>query len=63
MLRYEVRHNEPLDKALRKFKRLCERAGILREAKRMRSFEKPSDKQRRERMKRLSKIRKASLPE
>lgn len=36
------RGDEPLDKALRRFKRVCARAGIMREARRKEFYEKPS---------------------
>lgn len=37
-----VRKNEPLESALRRFKKLCERDGILQELKRREYYEKPS---------------------
>ncbi len=38
----KVRENEPFDIALRRFKRACEKAGILSEARRRESYEKPT---------------------
>lgn len=38
----KVRENEPFDVALRRFKRSCEKAGILSEVRRRESFEKPT---------------------
>ena len=38
----KVRENEPFDVALRRFKRSCEKAGILSEIKKREHFEKPS---------------------
>lgn len=38
----KVRDNEPFDIALRRFKRACEKAGILAEAHRRESYEKPT---------------------
>ena len=43
----QLRDNEPLERALRRFKRLCERSGILGEVKRRRHHEKPSVKRKR----------------
>lgn len=42
----EVRrgNDEPLDSALRRFKRVCARAGVLREARKREFYEKPSVK-------------------
>ena len=43
----KVRDNEPLESALRRFKRKCEKSGILGEVKRRRHFEKPSERKKR----------------
>ncbi|MBC6428974.1 MAG: 30S ribosomal protein S21 [Cellvibrionales bacterium] len=37
-----VRDNEPFDLALRRFKRSCEKAGILAEVRRREFYEKPT---------------------
>ena len=37
-----VRENEPFDMALRRFKRSCEKAGILTEIRRREFYEKPT---------------------
>ena len=37
-----VRENEPFDVALRRFKRACEKAGILSEVRRREYYEKPT---------------------
>jgi small subunit ribosomal protein S21 len=41
-----VREGEPLEKALRRFKKKWERAGILRDVKKKSFYEKPSDTKR-----------------
>ena len=38
----KVRDNEPFDVALRRFKRSCEKAGILSEVRRREYYEKPT---------------------
>ena len=38
----KVRDNEPFDIALRRFKRSCEKAGVLAEVRRREFFEKPT---------------------
>ena len=43
----QVRDHEPLESALRRFKRKCERSGILSEVRRRRHFEKPSERKKR----------------
>ncbi|MGO0123488.1 30S ribosomal protein S21 [Desulfothermobacter acidiphilus] len=42
MAEVRVGKNESLDSALRRFKRLCQKAGILAEARRREYYEKPS---------------------
>lgn len=37
-----VRENEPFDFALRRFKRSCEKAGVLTESRRREFYEKPT---------------------
>ena len=37
-----VRENEPFDVALRRFKRSCEKAGVLSEVRRRQHYEKPT---------------------
>ena len=46
MPRVEVREHETLDKALRRFKRLLEREGILKALKAKKHYEKPSERKR-----------------
>ncbi len=48
MPRVEVRGDETLEKALRRFKRLLEREGILKALKARKHYEKPSERKRRE---------------
>jgi small subunit ribosomal protein S21 len=43
-----VRDNESFEQALRRFKRKCEKAGILSEVKRRRFYEKPSEQRKRQ---------------
>ena len=44
-----VRENEPFDVALRRFKRACEKAGILTEVRRREYYEKPTSVRKRKR--------------
>jgi small subunit ribosomal protein S21 len=37
-----VKENEPFDVALRRFKRSCEKAGVLSEVRRRQAYEKPT---------------------
>ncbi len=47
MSKVEVRPNEPLEKALRRFKKKIEREGILKTLKARKHYEKPSEIKRR----------------
>jgi small subunit ribosomal protein S21 len=63
-----VRDNESFEQALRRFKRKCEKAGILSEIKKRQYYEKPSVKRKRKlvqarkmMLRKLSQQRKAGL--
>ena len=62
MVEVEVRDKESFERALRRFKKMWERAGVLREVRRRAFYEKPSDAKREEkkitvrRIKRLARI-------
>ena len=43
----KVKENEPFDVALRRFKRACEKAGILSELRRREFYEKPTQERKR----------------
>lgn len=60
MIKVQVRSNESLEAALRRFKRQCNYSGIFRLAKAHTWHEKRSDKRRRERRERLRVIQKAT---
>ena len=45
----KVKENEPFDVALRRFKRSCEKAGVLSEVSRRESYEKPTQERKRKR--------------
>ncbi len=49
MPRVDVGHNEPIERALRRFKRKIEREGILKTLKARKHYEKPSEIKRRKR--------------
>ena len=44
-----VRDNEPFEVALRRFKRTCEKAGVLTDLRKKEFFEKPSQENKRKR--------------
>ena len=43
----KVKENEPFDVALRRFKRACEKAGVLSEVRRREHYEKPTAERKR----------------
>ena len=45
----KVRDNEPFEVALRRFKRSCEKAGIVTELRRREAYEKPNQERKRKR--------------
>jgi small subunit ribosomal protein S21 len=44
-----IRDNEPFEVALRRFKRTCEKAGVLTDVRKKEFFEKPSQERKRKR--------------
>ena len=56
-VRVQSKANEPLEKTLRRLRKLCNNEGITRELKRHAYFEKPSERRRRKRRERLKTIR------
>ncbi|MHC5211747.1 MAG: 30S ribosomal protein S21 [Planctomycetota bacterium] len=57
VIRIQTRDNEPVDKALRRLRKLCNNEGLTRIAKAKAYFEKPSERRRREARERLKSIR------
>ena len=51
MAKVEVRQNESLDQALRRFKRKVEQEGLMKVLRAIRHYEKPSEERRRKRLK------------
>jgi small subunit ribosomal protein S21 len=56
----QVRDNESIDSALKRFKKELEQAGILREVREHQHYEKPSDKKRKAEAARRRKIARAN---
>ena len=52
----QVREDESFENALRRFKRKCEKAGVLTELKKRQHYEKPSVKRKRKAMQARKKI-------
>jgi small subunit ribosomal protein S21 len=47
VIKVTVRHGEPPERLLQRFKRICAKEGIFKEVKKRRFYEKPSDRRRR----------------
>ncbi|MDD5772962.1 MAG: 30S ribosomal protein S21 [bacterium] len=58
MLGVKIKDNESLESALRRFKKKCEKSGLLIEIKKREHYEKPSVKKKRKTYAALKKIRK-----
>ena len=56
-VRVQVKSNEPLEKTLRRLRKICNNEGITRELKRHAYFEKPSERRRRKMRERIKTIR------
>jgi len=59
MAKIVVREGESLERALKVFKRLCEKEGLRRDIKRASYYEKPSQQRRRKKLQQLRERRKA----
>lgn len=60
-LRMRVHDREPIGLALRRFKKLLERSGLIKELRQHKHYEKPCEVRRREMLRKQSAIRKAKL--
>lgn len=61
MAKLIVREGDSIEKALKQFKRMCEKEGLRREIKRASYYEKPSEQRRRRKLQQLRERRKALL--
>jgi len=57
VIRVQTRDNEPVEKALRRLRKLCNNEGVTRTSKAKSYFEKPSERRRREARERVKAIR------
>ena len=59
MIRLEIRPNEGIDKALKRFKKICDREGLTRDIRKTSYYEKPSERRKRKNREREKEIAKA----
>jgi small subunit ribosomal protein S21 len=57
LIRVQVKEGEPLDKTLRRLRKICNNEGVTRGIKRKAYYEKPSERRRRKNRERLKTIR------
>lgn len=60
MIKVKSRGNETVEQMLRRFKKLCEKEGLVKELKRTSVYEKPSERRRRRLRKSLMRVQKES---
>ena len=60
-VRVQAKANEPLEKTLRRLRKICNNEGITREVKRHAYYEKPSEVRRRARLRAERRARRNSL--
>ncbi len=61
MIRIQVRENEPLEKTLRRLRKICNNEGVTKGIKRSSYYEKPSERRRRRERERIKSIRMATM--
>lgn len=62
MIKVRPRGNESVQQLLKRFKRLCQREGLIREMKRHSYYEKPSERRRRQSRKIVRKVDFVEMP-
>ena len=60
-MRMRVHDREPIGAALRRFKKLLERSGLIKELRKRNYYEKPCEARRRAKLRKLSAIRKGKM--
>lgn len=61
MIRITRRNNEPVEKFLRRFKKRCEREGLIKDIRKNEYYEKPSERRRRDAQRLKKKIEKGEV--
>lgn len=56
MIKVKARGNESVEVMIKRFKKICEKEGLVRDVKRKSYYEKPSERRRRRRRKSLKRI-------
>jgi small subunit ribosomal protein S21 len=61
VIKIKSRGNESIDQMLRRFKKLCEKEGLIKDIKRTSYYEKPSERERRKRRKAIKRAQQESM--
>ncbi|MDP7636597.1 MAG: 30S ribosomal protein S21 [Phycisphaerae bacterium] len=56
MIKVKTRGREPIDIMIKRFRKMCEKEGLVRDVKRKSYYEKPSERRRRRKRKSLKRI-------
>jgi small subunit ribosomal protein S21 len=56
MIKVKARGNESVDQMLRRFKKMCEKEGLVKDIKRNSYYEKPSERRRRRARKSMKRV-------
>jgi len=56
MIKVKTRGHEPIDMMIKRFRKMCEKEGLVRDVKRKSYYEKPSERRRRRKRKSLKRI-------
>lgn len=59
-VRILVKNGEPLEKTLRRLRKICNNEGVTRDVKRCSTYEKPSERRRRKERERIKALRQAT---
>ncbi len=56
MIKVKARSNESVEQMIRRFKKMCEKEGLIKEIKRNSYYEKPSERRRRRNRKSIKRV-------
>ena len=56
MIKVKTRGHEPIEQMIKRFRKMCEKEGLIRDVKRKSYYEKPSERRRRRKRRSLKRI-------
>lgn len=63
MISVKLKHNEPIERALRRFKRILDKEGVLNDLRERKHYLKPSEKKRKKSARARARVRKENSPD